>query len=151
MEYFKPKVEALIELMANPLEKRTKEALAESVGLSRKHVYKLQKDKDFQEAIRTRMRQYLSVNLPRVYATLFQLATDEKDVQACRLLLQAAGELGDKGVHVVTNVTQQNTPGSDEESLDEAIVRCQNERREAARVGRRGCDEWEDRADGDKH
>jgi hypothetical protein len=125
---FNPKVEALIDLMANPLEKRTKEALAEAVGYHPKHVYRLQRDPDFREAVQERMRSYLGVNLPRVYATLFKLATDQDDIKAAELLLKAAGELGTPGVNVTTNTNVLQKNAAPPDTAEEFVKRFWAER-----------------------
>ena len=83
------------------------------MGYHSKHVYRLQREPDFREAVQERMRAYLGINLPRVYATLFTLATDRNDIKAAELLLKAAGELGASGVNVTTTVTQANATDAD--------------------------------------
>jgi hypothetical protein len=120
MTVFKPKVDTLIDMMANPLEKRSKEALAEACGFHPKTVYRLQKQPEFQEAVRERMHRYVGTNLPRVFATLFQLVEDKKSIKAAELLLKAAGELGGPAVNVTTNVTQRTADEATEDLSERA-------------------------------
>ncbi len=112
---FSPAENALIDLLANPLDPRTKDEKSEACGYHAKHIYWLQKHRiDFNDAVRTRMSEYVKSNLPRVYSQLFALADrarSTKDrLKAIEIIFKATGDI------LPANVSQQTTVLSSSEA-----------------------------------
>jgi len=132
-----PRREALIELLADPHDRRTKEQKALVAGYkSGKEVFRLQRQPEFRQAVLARLREHLGVNLAAVYRRLFHIAetgTDAAAIRACDSLLRAAGEIASGSTTQVVNVKQTAADddgsgrrwrgGSEPETLEEAADR----------------------------
>ena len=108
---------ALIELLADLSDRRTKEQKAQACGYSAKHVYRLQRRADFREAVHRRMMESLNINLTAVFQALCDKAVDG-DVKSAELLLKASGYIGTGGQ---TNITSVTTNTEKEGTLPERI------------------------------
>jgi len=109
---FKPKVQNVIEALANPLETRTKEQISEDCGYHAKSIFRLQKQPAFREAVRQRLTENVGTNLYAVFATLFNLAR-QGDLKACELLLKSAGVLAPDGSRTTVTIGDTNRLADD--------------------------------------
>lgn len=109
---------ALIELLADLSDRRTKEQKAQACGYSEKHVYRLQRRADFREAVHRRMMESLNINLTAVFQALCDRAVDG-DVEAAELLLKASGFIQSGGNQ--TNITSVTTNTEKEGTLPDRI------------------------------
>jgi phage terminase small subunit len=127
---FSEREAALVELLADLGDKQTKEQKAKAAGYHPKTVYRLLRRPEIREAIQTRVRQNLGVDLARVFAVLVEAAVSG-NIKAAELLLKAAG--------YIQAPTQSNTvnvsPTSDEGFADRLRDRFA-ERVEQWRVGK---------------
>jgi hypothetical protein len=100
---------ALIELLADVTDKRTKEDKCEAVGFTPKYVYVLLRNPDFREAVTERIRSNISIDsLPRILGRLAQQAVEQDTKNAAELVLKALGVIAPGGGQVnVTNVQQR--------------------------------------------
>lgn len=120
---------ALVLLLADLSDRRTKEAKAAAAGYSPKYVYRLLRDPDFQARVTEAVRQALNVSLPAVFGSLVQQAIDG-DTKAAELLLKAGGWIAPSGGQ--TNVV--TVRGAAEESGESFAARLRDrftERQEA--------------------
>ena len=103
---------ALIELLADPLDRRTKKQKSEAVGHHETWVFECQKRPAFVAEVRRRMQENVGANLPAVYSRLLGIALNAppKDaLRACELLLKAVGDILPGGVAI-----QQTVVGSEQ-------------------------------------
>ena len=107
----------LIELLANPLDKRSKEAKARACGYGKKTVYRLQKKDGWKQAVYTRMKENVEGLLPAVYGSLFHQAK-AGDTKAAELILKAAGEIITGGGQINQTFVKHQQP---EETLADRI------------------------------
>jgi hypothetical protein len=67
--------EALVELLADPTDPRSKLEKAKAAGYaSGREVYRLQRQPEFRQAVLDRLRDNLGTSLPLVYSRLFRIA-----------------------------------------------------------------------------
>lgn len=125
MKEFSEREAAVIELLADLGDKRSKEEKAKAAGYHPKTVYRLLKRPEVRERIQTRVRENLGVDLARVFAVLVDQATSG-NTKAAELLLKAAGYI--QGSQQVNTVTV--TPSSSPESFAERLRQVFDERKE---------------------
>lgn len=128
---------ALITLLADLSDGRTKEAKAEACGFSGKHVYRLLANPDFANAVTEQVRRTLGVDLVAVFRRLVQQAVDG-DVKASELLLKASGWIPTGGQTNVVSVRNVQNTQEDGLTFAERLKGNFEERMERAEFPRRG-------------
>ncbi|GFP24786.1 hypothetical protein HKBW3S43_01048 [Candidatus Hakubella thermalkaliphila] len=81
-----------IDLLANPEENRSKEKMAEELGVDPATLYKWQNKEGFWDAVYERAMVYLNASLAQVLHSLKRQAK-KGDVNAIKLILQHTGKL----------------------------------------------------------
>lgn len=111
-----PKVQALIELLADPSDLRSLTEKAAEVGITRVWASRIQNDPEVDALVTMNRRAALRGRLNRVYAKLEEkVEQGGRDcVNAARLILQSTGDI-QTGLNVITNVTQVNVSDDDRE------------------------------------
>lgn len=115
-----PKQMLLAELVADPLDKRTKEEKCKEAGFGNNRIYDLQKKPEFMEYVTLRTNELLQVLRPMAIQGLAHEmlnARGSRDRQsACIGLLKVSGDIGGQNINISTTV---NNTKKLEDSLPE--------------------------------
>jgi hypothetical protein len=102
---------ALLELMADLTDTRTKRQKADAAGLNETYAYELTRRPEFVALLHQRVLELLPASLPEAYRALVETASipGREGAQDRRTLAQVLGDINNS-VSVTTTVTQVNTP-----------------------------------------
>lgn len=118
--------EDLIEYLANPLDKRSFEAFAESIGVSHMTVFryrKLHRDEISREVESIR-KKFLSEGRNKAYKALY--AKFDKDTNAIKLFFQLAGDLIERSENRTEILSPEDKKARIEAALTKLLDEAQN-------------------------
>lgn len=118
MEQFTEREQALIVMLADLSDRRTKEEKSEAAGFNRKEVFRKQRSQDFRQAVIELARDNLAVDLAGVYRMLIHEACENKNIKAAELLLKATGEV-QSGHNVNTTIHNAKDVAIDADRLEQ--------------------------------